>query len=248
MAIYQRPSHPHAFGEQQARQQEADRRLGLRETRQLLTVDRGVTANVPAPGEGQLMVEGTDLKWYAQGAWHSGAATSARFAITNTGTIDLPDGVSTQVSDEDLEILYSNVDDVGWTLEYTDDNSTGDFHWTLKPVSGDDALYGEGAWIIGLKAYIDTESDAEPSGDVWLKTQIGIGGRHVDIETMHFIPAAQIAAQVTDQECVGGTTMMIPHYDEIILHCRITQFSGVDMQVSETAGSQPGLFIWGIKG
>lgn len=72
MPIYQRPSRATAFGEQLAAQREADRRLGLRETRQLLTVDRGVTANVPAPGEGQLMVEGTRLRHYAQGEWRGG--------------------------------------------------------------------------------------------------------------------------------------------------------------------------------
>lgn len=72
MPVYKRPSRPTAFGQQQQQTGEHDRRVGLIETRKLLTVDRGQTAAVQAAGEGQLMVQGTGLWHYAQGEWRGG--------------------------------------------------------------------------------------------------------------------------------------------------------------------------------
>lgn len=153
MPIYQRPSRATAFGEQLAAQREADRRLGLRETRQLLTVDRGVTANVPAPGEGQLMVEGTTLKWYAQSAWRSAGqsvfewanmADVTSYAVTGAGDIDTFPS-SSDYSQSSGSATYFD--------SYVDANGVGG----IQVLSAGDGALHSFTWSVDFEAY-DTGS------------------------------------------------------------------------------------------
>lgn len=55
------------------------------------SVDRGVTTAVPSPVEGQTMIQGTDLWYYAEGAWHMAGG------CCNHGVVITDDSAGTKI-------------------------------------------------------------------------------------------------------------------------------------------------------
>lgn len=200
MPVQNRPVEPSAFHDLKARVEglESEQK---RQGRQLVTVDRIVTANLPAPSEGQIAVEasGNALKYYANQQWRTlrGGLPSAM----------LLEGQNSRASGVLLNMTYGSFYRNDTSFSYSDVTGGKAQYMTLSEEGlyrGEFIFHWDTDWTAGDYPFMEPAAK-QGGANTALTSTISIYSEDTDL----YIGAEQITAAEMDHHLIKATVYWV---------------------------------------
>ena len=175
MAEYGDPYAPDVIRALVDKQAVLERRVQDLEGRRMLSLDRGsATSDIDDPVEGQMLVAGTDLNYYAEGAWHSAGGGTPQFDIkvlTDFQTLSTGDGqfvfaIPADLNGKNLTSVAAYVTTVSSsgapTIQIRNITQTADMLTTKITIDASEFT----SYTAATPAVIDTSNDDVATGDL----------------------------------------------------------------------------------